>query len=180
MRVAEERTGLPARELVVDRLRREVHEREVVRPLVGPDVLACDRVDMCLHVAREELLELLVFDVVLGAEHALEVVERELGIDGDEPVDLDHGIDALAAREAVLQGERRRRQPVTEQVLEQELAETAPRLRRAQRLLEALQIVCARQDLLVRAAELAQATLDLTRSLRRALEAPVERRGHRL
>ena len=133
----------------------------------------------CLHVAREELLELLMLDVVLPAEHALEVVERELGVDGDEPVDLDHGIDALAAREPVLQRERRRRQPVAQQVLEQQLAEAAARLRWAQRLLEALEVVRARQNLLVRAAELAQAALDLARGLRRALEAPVERRGHR-
>ena len=134
----------------------------------------------CLHVAREELLELLPLDVVLRAEHALEVVERELGVDGDEPVDLDHRVHALAACEPVLQRERRRREPVAQQILEQQLAEAAARLRGAQRLLEALEVVRARQDLLVRAAELAQAALDLARGLRRALEAAVERRGHRL
>src|SRR5207344_619006 len=73
-----------------------------------------------------------------------------------------------------------RREPVAQQVLEQQLAEAAARLRRAQRLLEALQVVRAREDLLVRAAELTQAAVDLARGLRRALEAAIERRGHRL
>ena len=140
---------------------------------------AGDRVDVVLHVAREELLELLALDVVLRAEHALEVVERELGVDRDEPVDLDHGVDALAAREPVLQRERRRRQPVAQQVLEQQLAEAAARLGWAQRLLEALEVVRPRQNLLVRAAELAQAALDLAGALRRGLETAVEGRRHR-
>src|SRR4029450_853332 len=69
---------------------------------------------------------------------------------------------------------------VAKQILEQELAKAAARLRRPQRVLEPLQVVRAREDLLVRAAELAQATLNLARGLRRALEAAVERRGHAL
>src|SRR5205814_1518163 len=79
------------------------HEREVVRALVGPDVLRRDRVDVPLHVAREELLVLLAFDVVVGSDHPLEVVERELGVDRNEPVDPDDRVHPLAAREAVLE-----------------------------------------------------------------------------
>ena len=83
-------------------------------------------------------------------------------------------------REPVLERVRGRWKPVAKQVLEQQLAEAAARLRRPERLLEPLQVVRAREDLLVRAAELAQAALDLARGLRRALETAVERRGHRL
>ena len=146
----------------------------------GPDVLAGDRVDVRLDVACEELLELLALDVVLRRDHALEVVERELGVDRDDAVDLDHGVDALAAREAVLERVGGRRKPVGQEVGEQELTEPAARLRRAQRMLEALEVVRARKDLLVRAAELAQLAVDVARGLRRALQAPVEGRGHRL
>ena len=118
--------------------------------------------------------------VVLRRDHALEVVERELGVDRDDAVDLDHGVHALAAREAVLQRVRRRRKPVGQEVGEQELTEAAARLRRPQRVLEPLEVVRASEDLLVRAAELAQLAVDVARRLRRALQAPVERRGHRL
>ena len=119
-------------------------------------------------------------DVVLRRDHALEVVERELGVDRDDAVDLDHGVDALAAREAVLERVGGRRKPVGQEVGEQELAEPAARLRRPQRMLEALEVVRAREDLLVRAAELAELAVDVARRLRRAVQAPVERRGHRL
>src|SRR5512132_1216836 len=103
---------------------------------IWPDVLRRDRVDVALHVACEELLELLPLDVVLGRDHPLEVVERELGVDRDDAVDLDRRIHALAAGEAVLELERGRRQPVAQQVLEQKLAEAAARLRRAENLLQ--------------------------------------------
>ena len=136
MRVLQKRPGLPTGELVIDRLRREVHEREVVGSLVGPDVLARDRVDVRLHVARKELFELLPLDVVAGAQHPLEVVEWELGVDRDDPVDLDHRVDPLPAREPVLQRVGGRREPVGQELAEQKLSEPAAGLRRAQDLLQ--------------------------------------------
>ena len=118
VRVREQHAGLATRELVVEGLRGEVHEREVVGVLLGLDVLRRDRVDVSLDVARECLLVLLALDVVLRVEHPLEVVERELRVDRDESVDADHGVDALAAAEAVLERVGGRRQPVKERCVE--------------------------------------------------------------
>ncbi len=74
--------------------------------------------------------------VVLRLDHPLPVVERELRVDRDEALHLHDRIDALAAAEAVLQLERLGREPVAEEVRQQELSEPAAGLRRPQRLLE--------------------------------------------
>ena len=118
--------------------------------------------------------------VALGFDEPLEVVERELGVDRDETVDLDHGVHSLAVAEPVLELVSAGRKTVAKQVREQELAEAAARLRWPERLLEPLEVVRAGEDLLVRAPELPELVMDLARRLRGALEAPVERRGHRL
>ena len=129
MRVAKECAGLAARELVVDRLGRDVHEREVVRALVGADVPDRDRVDVALHVACEGALVELALVVGLGLDHPRVVVERELRVDRHELAGVDDGVDALATAEAVLHRVGAGRKSVAEEVLEQQLAEAAARLR---------------------------------------------------
>ena len=92
-----------AHELVVDGLGRQVHERELVRAFVRANVLVRDRVDVRLNVAHELLRVLIARGIVLGLDQPVEVVQRELGVDGHErTVEADDGIDPLAASEAVL------------------------------------------------------------------------------
>src|SRR6185312_941235 len=69
-----------------------------------------------------------------------------------------------------------RRQAVPEQVLEQELAETATRLRGAQGLLETREIFCALEHLRRRLVHLAEPLVDLVRRLRCVLEPAVDLR----
>src|SRR4029450_3018992 len=180
VRVLEQRTGSAADELVVHALRGQVHEREVVRTLVRADVLVRDRVDVVSQVTRERLLVERPLVVALSVGEPLEVVERELGVDRDEPLDLDDRIDALAGVESVLELVGVRREAVAEKVAEEELAEAAASLRRPQGLLELLEVVGARQDLGIGLAQLAELEMDGARRLRRSLEAAVHGRGHRL
>ena len=128
VRVLEHRSRLATDELVVDPFGREVHQREVVCPLVGPDVLRRDRVDVIPQVAGERLLVQHALLVGLGVGQPLEVVEGELRVDRDEPLDVDHGVYALPGLEAVLELVRVLRQPIAEQVAEQQLAEPTARL----------------------------------------------------
>ena len=160
---------LPRYELVVDALDREVHEREVVGALCRLDVLLRDRVDVPLDVAREGLGVELALGLVLDLDHPLEVVERELGVDRDELLDADHGVDPLAALEPVLGLVGRGRQPVAEQVLEQELAEAPAGLGRAEDLLEAGEIVGAGEHLRRCALDTPELLGDVDGGLARAL-----------
>jgi hypothetical protein len=125
VRVLEDRTGLAARELVVDRLGRDVHEREVVRALLRADVLRRDRVHVVADVARERPLVQLPLVVALRSREALEVLERELRVDGDELADAHDRVDAHAAVERVLDGVGRTGAAGRAEVLQQELAEPA-------------------------------------------------------
>ena len=93
------------------------------------------------------------------------VVERELRVDRDQLPDAHDGVDPLARRERVLHRVGGRGQPVAEQVLEQQLAEAAARLRRPQRLLELGEVVRAREHLRRGAVELAELLDDLRRRL---------------
>src|SRR5439155_16289582 len=83
-RIRVEAARLAADELVVDRLGWQVHESEVECAVGRADVLRRDRVDVDLHVTRERLLVELPLGVVGGVNYALEVLERELGVDRDE------------------------------------------------------------------------------------------------
>src|SRR6185312_3851652 len=67
-----------------------------------------------------------------------------------------------------------RRQAVPEQVLEQELAETATRLRGAQGLLETREIFCALEHLRRRLVHLAEPLVDLVRRLGHPDEMPID------
>ena len=113
--------------------------------------------------------------VVVGLDEPLEVVQRKLRVHGDERVvQPDDGIDALAAAEAVLEIEPARGEDVREEVREQDLADAAARLRRAQQLLEALEILRALAHLRCRLVDLAEALVDLRRGLRHPGQAPVD------
>ena len=89
---------------------------------------------------------------------------------------VDDGVDALAARERVLQVVGVGRQAVAQEVLEQQLAEAAARLRRPQRLLEPAEILGAVDHLGGRLRDLAEPLVDLRRRLPGGLEAPVDLR----
>src|SRR2546426_801298 len=92
--------------LVVDVLGRDVHEREVVGALVGEHVLGRDVVDVPPYPGSERPARARALVVVRGLEQTPEVLERELGVDGDEPAaQADDRIDPLAAPEGVLEGE---------------------------------------------------------------------------
>ena len=132
---------------------------------------------MLLHVAPERLLVQLALRLVLCSGHQLEVVERKLRVDGDEPVGPDHGVDTVAGRECVLHRVGLRRQPVPQEVLEQQLAEAAAGLRRAQDLLESAQILRALVHLGHHRRDLAELFVDLRRGLAAARQAAVERLG---
>jgi len=70
------------------------------------------------------------FVVRLGFDKTLVVVEGELRVDRDQLARADDRIDPFAGVERVLDGVGARREPVPQQVLEQQLAEAAARLRR--------------------------------------------------
>ncbi len=91
----------------------------------------------------------------------MQVVQRELRVDGQELLGSDDGVHSLAAREAVLQRVGAGRKHVREQVREEQLAEAAPGFRRPKRLLEPLQVVRALEHAL-------RALLDAGELLRRA------------
>ena len=76
----------------------------------------------------------------------------------------------------VLEVVRVGREPVAEQVLEQELAEAAARLRRPERLLEPSELFRALDHLCGRLRHLAEALVDLGRRLAGRLEAAVDLR----
>src|SRR5207237_8378597 len=84
--------GGAAHELVVDGLGGEVHQREVVRAFGRPDVLRRDRVDVSLDVAGERTRVHRAVALVRRGNKPLEVVEGELRVDRNEPVDADDGI----------------------------------------------------------------------------------------
>ena len=73
--------GATAGDLVVDGLRGQVHEGEVVRSFTGLDVLVRDRVDVRLDVLGGATREHTLL-VVLGVEHAVDVAERALASTG--------------------------------------------------------------------------------------------------
>ncbi len=159
----------------MDRLRRQVHEREVEGAEIRPDVLRRDCVDVPFDVARERLLVQLLL-VALGGGHALEVVERELGIDRQQPsAGADDDIDPLAGLERVLQLVGVGREPVAQEVLEQQLAEAAAGLGRPQRLLELAELLRALDHLPGRLRHLAETVVDLGRRLRRGRQPRVQR-----
>ena len=176
MRVREERAGFPAGELVIDRLDGDVHEREVVRALVRTDVLGGDRVDVLLDVARELALGERPLVVGLGLDEPVVVVERELGVDRNVAIDAHDRVHPLAGVERVLDSVRAGGKPVAEEVLQQELAETAARLRRPQSLLQPGQVLRALKHLRRRLVDLSEPLVDLEGRLRRALESPVDLR----
>ncbi len=131
------RDGLVARigvvlddDLVVDVLGRHVHQREVVRALVGQDVLLRDLVDPQLHVARELPAEGPALLLLRLVEDPAEVLEGELGVHRHEPVaDPDRGVHLLAAPELVLEREVVPGQHLREQLRQQRLAQPATDLR---------------------------------------------------
>ena len=112
--------------------------------------------------------------VGLGLDQPLVVVERELRVDGDELPRAHDGVDPVAGRERVLDRERARRQPVAQQVLEQELAEASARLRRAERLLEAREVLRPLEHLRGGTVDLPEPLVDLGARLLRRLEPPVD------
>ncbi len=125
---------------------------------------------------RELTLAELPLLVGLRLDEPVVVVERELRVHGDVPVDTDDRVDALARVERELHLVGGRGKPVAEQVLEQELAETAARLRRPEGLLEPRQVLGPLEHLRRRLVDLAQALVDLVRGLRRILEPAVDLR----
>ena len=176
VRVSQQLPRLARDELVVDRFGGQVHQREVVRAFGGENVLPGNVVDVLLHVAAERLLVQLALRVVFGGDHQLEVVERELRVDRDQPVDPDHRVDAVTGREGVLHRVGVRGEPVSEEVLEQQLAEAAPRLGRPQGLLEPREILRAGDHRLCPLGHLAETLIDFRRRLRRRCEPAVDLR----
>ena len=84
-------------------------------------------------------------------------------------------VDAIAALERVLQVVGVGREPVAQEVLEQELAEAAARLGRPQRLLELAEVLRALDHLRGRLRHLAEPVVDLRRRLCRRGEPRVQR-----
>ena len=174
VRVRQQRTGLAAGELVVDSLDRDVHEGEVVGPFVRPDVLGRDRIDVLLDVTTELTLGELPLVVRLCLHEPDVVVQRELRVDRNRPIGPHDRIDALARVECVLHVVRGGREPVAQQVLEQELAEPPTRLRRPQSLLEPREILRPLEHLGRGLVHLPEPLVDLVRRLRGALESSVD------
>ena len=90
---------------------------------------------------------------------------------------MDDGVHALARGERVLDLVGIGREPVAQQVLEQELTEAAARLGRPERLLEPAEILRALDHLRGRLGHFAEALVDLRRRLTGGGEAPVDRLG---
>src|SRR2546426_4004732 len=168
-------------DLVIDVLRRDVHEREVEGALVRQDVLLRDLVDPCLHVPGE-LLPQKPAPLLLGlGEHPAEVLEGELGIHGHQPPgDTDRGIHLLAALEQTLQLVVLAREHLRQELGQQRLAQSPPDLRRFENLLEALDLLADLDDPLGRLAELPEAPLPLPHDPRGAVEAVAHRGLRRL
>ncbi len=124
--------------LVVDVLGRDVHQGEVVGPLIRQDVLGRDPVDVLLHGAEELLPRPPGLSLVFDICQATERLERELGIDGNHAVaDLDHRIHPFPAPEGVLHGEMSGRQDLCQQLSQEGLSHPSPQLRGLQEILQA-------------------------------------------
>jgi hypothetical protein len=129
-----------------------------------------------LHVARELALGKQALVVGLGLDEAVVVVERELRVHGDDPVDAHDRVDSFARVERVLDVIGGGREPVAQEVLEQELAEPAACLRRTQCLLEPRQVLGPLEHLRRRLVDLAEPLVDLVRRLAGVLEPTVDLR----
>src|SRR5205823_5447060 len=88
--------------------------------------------------------------------------------------DLDHGIHALAALEAVLELVRIGRQAIAKEVAEQQLSEAASCLRRPQDLLELRELLGVLGQRRRGAADVAELLVNRVRLLRRVLEPAVD------
>ena len=129
---------------------------------------------MLLDVATELALRQLALVVGLRFHQPDVVVERKLGVDRDRSIGAHDRVDALARVERVLHLVSRGREPVAQQVLEQELAESPAGLRRPQSLLQPREVLRSLEHLRGGFVDLAETLVDLVRRLRCALESAVD------
>src|SRR2546422_3582562 len=120
--------------LVVHAFGGDIHQRELVGPLVRPDVFVGDLVDPVLERARERPPLALLLPT-RGREHALARLEREFRVHGDEALaQPEDGVHALARAELVLHlvvaGE-----DLAQQLLQPHLADRAAQPRDLEQLL---------------------------------------------
>src|SRR6266851_1651550 len=152
---------VPRDRLEVDVLGRDVHQGKVVRALVGQDVFLGDLVHPRLDVADEGAAPLPAGAVIGLLDHALEVLEGELGVHRHHAVaDAHDGVHAIARRELVLELEVPQ-QHLGQEVFEEGLPEASADLGRLEDLLEAGDALAHLEDALVGLAELAEAALDV-------------------
>src|SRR2546427_10687106 len=126
---------------------------------------------MCLRTRATNALRARSLVVVRGLEQAPEVLERELGVDGDEPAaQADDRIDPLAAPEGVLEGEVGGGQYLRQEIAQEELPEAAAELRGAQDIVQRGDVAPHLVDLGGRLAQLAEALLHLAHHARGVVE----------
>ena len=156
-------------------------------PSPGRDVLRRDRVDMALDVTTSARCASSLCSSSSASSTRWTLSSGNFASTGSELLDAHDRVDALAARESMLQVVRVRRQDVGEKVGEQELAETTACFRGPERLLEPLQVVCPLEHALGALLDAGQLLGDLRGRLarallgrradgRRALEPPVDPR----
>ena len=119
--------------------------------------------------------------IVLAGQQPREVLERELRIDGNDPVaDLHDRVNALPAAEGVLHLEGTRRKRLGEELAQEELSEPASELRSPQDLLEGGDVLADLQDALRGPLDGAELLVDLRDGARRPLEPLADHAARRL
>jgi hypothetical protein len=165
--------GVVRMDLCEHRLRRDEHHR-TVRGLAGDDVLLADVVDVQPQVGAELALGLGAVALVQSeVEHAVVVLQRELGVHRHHAGrlgQLQHAVGTVAVRQRVLELESVRRQEVSHQRLELDLAESAAGAFVTQQLLQAHDVAGEAVDLSLRLVDRRQPRHDVGKRFVGALE----------
>ena len=126
---------LAQHDVVVHGFRGDVHQGKVDRPIGGRDITR-DRVDVTPNLLQERAPLRASLVASRAGERGPRFV-RKLRIDGHDASGVaDHRVDSRSVAIGVLDLVRRRGQRVVQQPLQEQLAETAAGLRRAQQVLE--------------------------------------------
>src|SRR5882724_11206136 len=126
--------------LVVDVLRRNIHQSERQRAFRWPDVFAGDLIDALADVFQELASRDLSVGVILSVKGTAEVLQRKLRVDGYFSLrQVEHSVGNVAGAEAVLHIILLAREYLRKQILELQLSKPATQFGSAQHALKVAQ-----------------------------------------